>query len=337
MRHQIAFNALSQQIDDPNTYLHDLRVSFEAFDQASEWLERAEAGDAAVASEIPEEHWESIRDNEQVSQEGVQVHVNSGQVQAVIDWLKKYIPILLRKIKEIFMNFFTWIRRKLQQMGQGLTSLKDSVRNSLSLNYTVALHEPLTERDKFLGAILSMGVKVLETKISNVTKHVSADPSGVIRDLFETAEGWLVLDKTHSPFKRDNIPPISNAQEGIDFLNTGIKSPRMVKLDSEAQVASTYHGRSELKFSKRNFEQFLDDISKTESDLNFYANLGEQSIKTDQKLIEELQAHIDGRALDYKLKLKALNYKLNAVTEGLSWRLQTLDSLLRLARRAAAA
>mgnify|MGYP001030762800 CR=1 FL=1 len=337
MRHQIAFNALSQQIDDPNTYLHDLRVSCEAFDQANEWLERAEAGDAAVAAEIPEEHWESIRDNAQISQEAVVVHVNSGQVQAVIDWLKKYIPILLRKIKEIFMNFFAWIRRKFQQMGRGLTSLQDAVRNSLSSNYTVKLHEPLTERDKFLATVFSSMSFYLNVKVPTFSKTTILNPKDTIAELFEVAEGWLVIDRNISPFKRNDIPPITTAQEGIDFLNTELKSPRMVMLDSEAYLASKYRGPSEINFYKKTFERTLKDMSKTEENLTYSADLSVRSIEHDRRFIESLQPVFESNAVDYKLKLKALNYKLNAVTEGLSWRLRTLDSLLRLARRAAAA
>lgn len=336
MRHQIVFNALSQQIDDPTIYLNDLRASCEAFDQASEWLERAEAGDATVAAEIPEEHWESIRDSEQISQEAVVVHVNSSQIQAIVDWLKKYIPMLLRKIQEIFMNFFGWIKRKSQELRLSSTSLKDKIARSLSPNYTVKLNEPPTEYEKFLAAVISAGVKPMEVKFGSVSSTSMSNPRQVISELYELAEMWLVTDLNQSPFKRLDIPAISSAQEGLDFLKE-IDLPNEVIAKSQAHLASSYHGPTELVFPKQNFLKFLNDIEKTFSNLNDSADFSRKSIEHDKGYIRSIQPFLVNQPFETKFKLLAINYKLRAVSAGLIWRLRTLQKILALARKASQA
>lgn len=110
---QTAFNARTLQgpTGDNATgesILEELTVSFEELNQANDWRVRAERRDIKVATEI-NEHGHVLGAGETVSMEGVQIHLNSSQVDQIIAFLKKWVPIILKKIKDLAKQFMAWV------------------------------------------------------------------------------------------------------------------------------------------------------------------------------------------------------------------------------------
>lgn len=55
-------------------------------------------------------------DHNTVSMEGVQIHLNSNQVQAIVDFIKKWVPILVGKIREYSRQVMDWVKNKLSML-----------------------------------------------------------------------------------------------------------------------------------------------------------------------------------------------------------------------------
>lgn len=110
---QTAFNARIAQGPTGDTatgesILEELTVSFEELNQANDWLVRAKRLDPKVAQEI-NAHGQVLGTGETVSMEGVQIHLNSSQVDQIVAFLKKWVPIILKKIKELAKQFMAWV------------------------------------------------------------------------------------------------------------------------------------------------------------------------------------------------------------------------------------
>lgn len=121
MKHQQHFLASLESIESGEEILNDLAVTLESYEQADRWLTTIEAGDTSVIPQILAVHGHEI---EGVSMEGVQVHINSNQVQMIVDFLKKWIPRLLNFLRDLLGRVIKWVREKLLGLETRLHHLK---------------------------------------------------------------------------------------------------------------------------------------------------------------------------------------------------------------------
>lgn len=129
---QTAFNARTLQGPDTSEengdlIISDLTASMEEFSQASKWLDMTRRGNPQVLVEINEAgHVLGLDD--QISMEGVQVHINSDQVGKVIEFLKKWIPIILKKIRDAAGKFLDWAKGAIAKIHDRITTTRGKLK-----------------------------------------------------------------------------------------------------------------------------------------------------------------------------------------------------------------
>lgn len=139
--HQLAFTSRIPQgpvatQDVGESILGELQVSIEELNQANDWLVRANRRDIKVATEI-NQHGHVLGGGETVSMEGVQIHLNSSQVDQIVAFLKKWVPIILKKLRELAKQFMTWVGTMTANVDGKIQKARDYLRGAKVPTYDV--------------------------------------------------------------------------------------------------------------------------------------------------------------------------------------------------------
>lgn len=203
MKHQAFFLATLESISmeherQGERLINELDASLESFHLANNWLSRAEAGDATAVVEVLTKYGTQI---DAVSLESVQVHVSSAQVQAIVDFLKKWIPKIIRTMQEILERLLHWIKDRLNNLGPRLEKLakKPFAKTTLTVPNTYAgaaaaglmLHGSI---DKF---VQSPNAESIRYVLDHAEGWATA-PSSTIRSLSDVGEVRQVMDRAEN-------------------------------------------------------------------------------------------------------------------------------------------
>ena len=170
LRHQRLFNAMNQQIDSGIDMLDGYNASLESVHRAVDLLDRLESGDTTAVLDAQVQFGNELV-AESVSTEAVVYHVNSAQVQAVIDFLKKWIPVLLRKLREFTKQFIAWVQVQIKRVQARAEQLSQSIKAATRSEYT--LHPGRTAAEQMAYAT-TVGHSVKEIVSEEAKGLVSA-------------------------------------------------------------------------------------------------------------------------------------------------------------------
>ncbi len=127
LKHQKLFVAMEHRIESGIDVLDEYNQVRRDLDRALVSLEHLEHGCPWAVDQV-QQHFGSQLSVHGVSLESVQVHVNSQQVQAIIDFLRKWIPKLVVKLKELGKKFIDWAQQTLHRLGERIDVLKKKLQ-----------------------------------------------------------------------------------------------------------------------------------------------------------------------------------------------------------------
>lgn len=333
LKHQKLFLAMEQRIDSGEDLIGNLNASLESLEQANNWMDRLENGDHTAVAEVIR-----VYPVENISMEGVQVHVNSNQVQAVIDFLKKWIPIVLKKIKDLATRFYRWVVEKLNQLGEKIAGLKKKVSASTETTYSVetkgtdagpAAIELLSASPTDIGdtkglhSMYSWCALVAERAISN-DESESLPPW---REFRAGAAEWLTLDSESSHFSE-----VFDGETPEDLITAlfHLPAPNTVARELKAQLAST--AKTSFSLSKAEVLQRLDQLNRLQLQLAGKVRATQRDVDNLQAKIERFERSAVGGSSTLskwnseamKLVVKATSYTVQAGSAGLQERLRVI-------------
>ena len=338
LKHQKLFVAMEQRIDSGIDLLDEYNASLESLNSAIDALDQLESGNTTAVSDVQKRFGAQLS-MEGVSMEAVYVHVNSAQVQAAIDFLKKWIPILLKKIKELTVEFFTWVKGRLLALEERLGSLKERVKASPQKEFEIEVTENLAPylavvdgilrqdiHGYFGGGGLTGALNALEGWVVEV-----AGPDDFIFDQASTYVGsiasWLTFNEMHLDF-----PTPSRFATTVDEMKEVIHSmPELSKIAAAAKeqlVHAAPSGRT-FKLSKASALMRIDALDKAQWSTSSTAQEDMKNLRALGKKLEPLEGdHSASEAA--RVVIKALNYALKASQAGLQSRLKLLSGSVQL-------
>lgn len=253
--------------------LSDLNVSLENLNQANDWLVRSHKLDVAVANEINAQgHVLGLGDT--VSMEGVQVHLNSSQVDAIVEFLKKWVPIILKKIRGLIKQFLDWvasITAKIDGKVKNLRQRWTAQKGPLEYNYTVGASSNQSRaalsliRKKNLTHYqprAAAGYGQLIKKIGEAREHgMNSSEMTRLMDLYLISrESWIMMGVP------TNVRPTTVAEMLVSTDNPMIalnSDEVLEKLDARDTSNLTISGKSE------DLLKFLEGLSALQLKLNY--------------------------------------------------------------------
>lgn len=340
LRHQQLFNAMNQQIDSGIDMLDEYNVTIESLDAASDLLGRLHNGDTSAVIDA-QARFGSQMSGEGVSMEGVQIHVNSNQVQMVIDFLKKWIPILIAKIKQVFRQFVAWVKQKLAAIEARLKNLKRWIQETAQSNVVVELHYS-GEAPLGVVAFSSQGGPLFHSRgLSDAMRWVeslvdAADrDSGFTRisggvDFVSSMSEWLTLNREHELFpKVGHFDSDADVAAAVSDMPSPTSATSVAKADFMSSMDHFW-----VNLSKPQIGDWLNKLDNCQLVNNDHAQKMLKSFNSLEVRLAKLErasrTYEDGRAGRYQTAVKAVSYALNAAQAGLQFRLQILSSAVSL-------
>lgn len=148
LKHQQNFRASLEQLAGGDHLFRDLDLQLGQYAAAERYLASMESGQTDLVPEIIGTYRSEL-DQSVVSLESVQIHINSSQVQVIVDFLKKWIPIIISKIKEIAIKIFRWAREKLLRIDERLGKLIDDFKDWKDPQVTFTVGDEARDRVAF--------------------------------------------------------------------------------------------------------------------------------------------------------------------------------------------
>lgn len=355
MKHQKLFLAMEQRIDDGEFLFQDLNVAVESYDQAVSWLDRITKSDQDAVNAVVQKHGHEIS-FEGASLEAVQVYINSSQVQAIVDFLKKWIPILIEKIKEIFDRLMVWVRTKLHQIEGRIKKLSQSISE---MTATDRLSTPgQTQRTKIEDAAAWILGKSnfkdlfdespLIDMVGVCLVHFADMKTGKletrITDQYVRAAGqWLAMGRS-GDFKDGSTIHLFNPTLYNQRTIEGLPSPSSAITELHVWL-QTYGGKvGSLSYTKSDLSTILKELDQGQMKLLGAATHAERTLRKIQSELKDLKGEIilpvgadtmDVKQItDERTVLYTVRYTLNAVSEGFQSRLRLIGGCLSLLEKA---
>lgn len=345
LSHQKLFVTMEQQIESGIDLINEYNASLEALDAALQSLEELESGQDAGLLTVQQKLGAQLS-MEGISLEGVVVHLNSSQVQVVIDFLKKWIPILLQKARELAKKFIAWAKIQLKKVDERLSKLslqlKSKSHGSMSAEFkgtqrglfvlatTPVMREFGWNRGLRLDKIFDRqefhGVHGFVEDL--LTSGAEGRPPAATYHFFETALGeWLTFGQDRL-FVYDQHRWSDGPEGFAEYLRklpdpTAITSEYNQKLTLGVETlkieASTHELEQTIKFlSQKQMDMLAGARELEEIGLKF-----EKRLKQMGKNLDELEGT---EALAHKNAIKLINYILKASQVGLQSRLSALGA-----------
>lgn len=339
LKHQQLFVAMEQRIDSGIDLLDEYNASLESLNSAIEALDQLESGNTAAALDVQKRFGEQLS-MEGVSMEAVYVHVNSAQVQAIIDFLKKWIPILISKIRDVLSKFIDWFKVRLKAIGERAAALRDKIKVSTQRHYTLNVkfndrvpvgvlafnhNSWALSRDRSLLRAVAWIEGLLMSAQMDVNASYGAGPYDFVSEMAQ----WLTLNKHNDLF------PVAHHDaeiKEVEKILQDMPSPSEAISVTRSEIqAYTEFG---LDMSKEKVLQTLDELDRDQ--MNNLAIAGQVT-----KSLEVIRARLakmgieskefkGNQAARYRLAVKFVDYGLKATKDGLQFRLEILSDAIRL-------
>jgi hypothetical protein len=352
LKHQRLFVAMEQRIDSGLDLIDDMNASLESLNQGMGWLDRLEAGDTTAVPEVLTKHGHEI---ETVSTEGVQVHVNSGQVQAIVDFLKKWIPRFLSYLRDLVTRVIKWVREKLQNLKPRIDDLKKKTWEGKNLAIPVRDVGPSGKAAASLIHARSFDRIANTVDNANIVKIMeAADDWAYVTGKFDTG-AWAEADvrevnSTGERIQRFVTEWLNFGQAGVTFdeVGTGEAGELLLQYVNGLPSASTVFNQAVERIGEdkqntveiyisvgdaKNLTNQLDQLQLkllgTANDLNRLVDKAMQKLRAYESDVHRFKVDTKGKddlAKIVRAAMKLINYMYNATSVGLQGRLTIMGN-----------
>ena len=345
LRHQQLFVAMEQRIDSGIDMLDGYNATLESYEHAIGLLGRLEAGDtsAVIDAQARFGHEQVV---ETVSNEAVVYHVNSAQIQAVIDFIKKYLPILLRKLKEFAKQFFDWVQvqakrvearaEKLFEMISEMTTSECSIEKGRTAAATVAfgmLADNKTAQFTFASP----------DKLGNASEHfarVAASGDRVLSsgmamgNLTDGLRGWVGFNCDIPSLTFDATTVAGSPDKALRLLN---EFPSAEEVWQTA-VKSMETAKSTVVMSKEDIKLAVKVLRDAADRMRKSIEEARKTISQSQRILEGVKVPENSSVADQigakvKFGVRGATMCESALSTGFRHRLAVLDAMLLMLNR----
>lgn len=335
LKNQQHFVSMEAQVDLGTALMERLDASLESYNQAVGWVASLEVGDNAALEAIVAQHGEHLP--EIASMEAVQVHINSSQVEAVIEFLKKWIPKLIKKIGELLSDFFDWIKMKARQLGVSIDNTIQQVRLSVKPSYkwrpetdVQKAAVTLMQEDKFRELTDVESLRSLVTGLDSALRSATAgQPLGQIklRSLVDNASVWLTGEIKHESFATAGM----SANDNTAPWNAVYELPVPAASGRELIQGLGSRAPEELELPKKEVLDRLESIKKAQMQVISSVTQCERELKGLRSRVAEM-SKMNGlhSAEEAKALVSMTNFVISASQNGLQTRLRVLGQGLTL-------
>ncbi|WJJ54897.1 hypothetical protein [Xanthomonas phage RTH11] len=332
------FQLASAGYHDGQHLLGELQASLEAFNRDNELLHRVTHGDQSAIEEAQKIHGFQMA-SFGVSLEAVNIHVNSNQVQQVVDFLKKWIPILLKKIRDLGKRFIAWVKVKLQQIGERISALKTKFSTLNQPTFTFHATK-LSERaglSMFQPNVVKIddyqGLQQMFEWLRLATGEVASDKMTVSRERFGNyASGaalWLTGETDHPAYE---IDPWTKGDDATYLSEQYRKFPSSGEFATDLRRTCAGKVGNSLTLSKSALVGHLDRLNRMQLNMVSTATNIERNLREIERDVTKLQnVSKVGAVNNAKFVVNLTNYTIHASSTGLQERLRIVGYALDLA------
>ena len=350
LKHQKLFVAMEQRIDSGIPLVDEYNASLESLNCAIASLERLHNGDFTAVQTVQARFAHELS-LESVSLEGVQIHINSGQVQAIIDFLRKWIPIIRNKLVELARDFIRWVQTTLNRISERLSSLKDKVGKATQSEFSLdrgpgatrALAYRLLKDGDWVRvfAVSDVGMEMMAGHLKTLNGRSSIGDEVISRAALtvfhRSVSQWVYFDHDTAPslsYSPTNTQDLLAYVNGLGNFDTGIRNT-IVAMSEEARLPPVVIlNGSEMK----NRMKTLEDGTKRLQDVVQKARGHNDAVARQMdELLKKAQSSNDGAFLmAAKAAVQLTTRADQALTAGLQGRLRLVGAGVEMLERAAA-
>lgn len=350
------FQTVSAGYSDGQHLVDELSASMEAFNRDTELLEKIQQGDRQALSRAMGVHGQHMA-GFGVSLEGVQVHLNSQQVDQIVAFLKKWIAILIKNLRLICRKIIAWVMQKLQALHGRLKDVKEKLANWMDGEVTLRYDEAVNNQAA-ISLIRGKNLPLLDDQrkgsaglygaadeaLSLVKDHPDDDSANqevavLARFLEEGLLTWLCFGtrpkdyKSRSSYGGQYDTPLDEVNAFVRELPTNTEL--MVQGLRAIVGKDTVMQRGELVMTKVEAQRLCEDLNKMQMTLNTTARNAQERVGRIESELHALSINL-GRKVNphgrdaYTLAVRTVERCESALTMGLQRRLSVMGAAVDL-------